>query len=144
MSRNIGAISVGVHGGRAIVSEAVAPDEQCAKASHHKALAVFEWIGCPQFEACESGQQASQCDAAFQSGQRRPYTMVDAVAEGEVTVGISGNIEPIGVMETPRVVIGRHQRDHHDMVLGNVRLTDADRRGSEPEDGDVGRSVEAQ
>jgi hypothetical protein len=70
--------------------------------------------------------------------------MVDAVAEGEVTVGISGNVEPIGVMETPRVVIGRQQRDHHDLVLGNVKLTDADRRGSEPEDGDVGRAVEAQ
>jgi AraC-like DNA-binding protein len=59
--------------------------------------------GGGQLGAREARQQVGERDASLEPRQRRPEAEVEAVAEGDVGVGIARDVEALGVGELPGV-----------------------------------------
>src|SRR5687768_17865663 len=58
-------------------------------------------------EVFDAAEELGECDLGFEASQRGAEAEVRAVAKGDVRVGIAGNVETLGLLEGPGVVVGR-------------------------------------
>src|SRR6266478_1984135 len=82
--------SLGRHGSALIRFEA---NGQARRAVHVQSLARLPWLIGGQFEILEPLQQIRERDSGFHARERCPQTKVNAVAEGNVRIGIASDIE---------------------------------------------------
>src|SRR5688572_19149352 len=74
-----------------------------------------------QLKTGEPLENGAEGKLTLQAPQGRSDAVMASVAEGDVLVARSGNVEPVGVGELLRVAVGRRQRDE-DHLPGVNRL----------------------
>src|SRR5438128_1584887 len=67
----------------------------------------------------ETVEHLVERDAAFEPGEGRSKTEVDAVAEGQVVADLAVDVEAVAVGELAIVAVGRAVEHDHDAALGN-------------------------
>src|SRR5690606_10799193 len=78
---------------------------------------------------------SSRCSpaGADAAGHRPPVpasVRSPAVPEGEMPVGVAGDVEPVGLVKDGRVAVGRQQHRDDDLPAGHHRVTQTEvRRG---------------
>ena len=75
------------------------------------------------WEAMEEGVEG---DAAFEAGEGSTETVMDAVAEGEVFVGCTLDVEAIGLVEVSVVAVGGGEGDADDVAALNMVALEGD------------------
>src|SRR5450432_1258291 len=69
-----------------------------------------------QSDFWEPKEQGAQSSLRFHAGQRGADAVVGTLAEGEVTVRGSSEVEPVGLLETKGVAVGRAEHQVHDLA----------------------------
>lgn len=68
--------------------------------------------GDGEFEGRQATQQTGAAGTHLDACRLRPETLVDAVAEAELTVGLAADVQGIRVLEAMRVTVGCRQGDN--------------------------------
>ncbi len=74
----------------------------------------------------EAGEQRGERDRAFEPGERSAEAEVDAVAEGEVAIVGSLDVELVRLVEVLGVAVGCRERDDHLASRGDRHPSDRD------------------
>ena len=115
-------------------------DGQSGEAAQHQAVTVSPVelaAGQRQAHLGESVEETAEGEATLEAGQRRAEAEVDAVAESQVTIPSSGQVELVGSVDVVGVTVGGGQVDD-DLGAGrDGGVTDLERLGG-PAEGRVG------
>src|SRR5262249_6478982 len=65
-------------------------------------------------EGCKPTEELGKGDGGLEPRQRRAEAAVDAVPEGDVRVGVAGDVEAIGVREPGRIAVRRADHGEHE------------------------------
>ena len=118
--------SATIHGDRgAPVSTASEDDRQVPQPAQRYHFAPFNPVCC-QPQPRHPPQQGRDRQLGFKPCQGRAQTVVDTVAEGDMRVVLTGDIEPVGCGKLRRVMVGRAEHNQDLLVLLNTLAANFD------------------
>jgi hypothetical protein len=95
-------------------------------------------------ELVAPGEEGGERDLGFRFGEGRAEASVDAVAEGEVALGVSVEVELVGIGEAGRVAVGSAGGDEHGDARWDLGAAERECFRAEAEGCDANRGIEAQ
>jgi len=110
-------------------------DRQSHGAVHVQSLARLQRLIGGKFETLESLQQIGERDSGFGAGECGAQAKVNAVAKGDMRIGIAADIEAVRVCELAGIAVGRSHHGKHERSRGNhlaVHYDIAARRAHHP------------